>query len=88
MRKNYIAPIEHIDNWVCFLFEKKCMKRHLQNLQRLYQKLQARYGVDDVLVMQLKREIETIESNESRHRARWRHPRLQQERRESYLPLQ
>lgn len=35
------------------------MHKHLQNLERLCQKLQFRYGQDDELVMQVKHEIES-----------------------------
>ena len=33
------------------------MDRHSQNLERLLQEMQSRYGVDDDLVVQLKREL-------------------------------
>ena len=33
------------------------MDKHTQNLERLLQKMQSRYGVDDELVVQLKREL-------------------------------
>jgi hypothetical protein len=42
-----------------FIVEKKLMHKHLQNLERLCQKLQFRYGQDDELVMQVKHEIES-----------------------------
>lgn len=35
------------------------MDRHSQNLERLLQKMQSRYGVDDDLVVQLKRELKS-----------------------------
>ncbi len=38
------------------------MHKHLQNLQRLCQKMQARYGEDDELVMQLKQEMAAFEA--------------------------
>lgn len=52
------------------------MKRHIQNLQRLCQKLETRYGNDDELVAQLRHEIDTLEakqlaSTENRHH-NWR----------------
>ncbi len=52
------------------------MHKHLQNLERLCQKLQFRYGQDDELVMQVKREIESnmtrysknhLSENQGRH---------------------
>ena len=38
------------------------MHKHLQNLDRLSQKLQLRYGEYDELVMQLKHEFESVEA--------------------------
>ncbi len=38
------------------------MSRHLDNLKRLWSKLQLRYGNDDALVLEVKREIETLEA--------------------------
>ena len=50
----------------CGLLEK-IMSRHLDNLERLLQKLQARYGVDDAIVLQVKQALESHEAIESRH---------------------
>lgn len=47
-------------------------KKH-DNLKRLCTKLQCRYGEHDVLVMQLKRELESHESFEIQH-AKWSIP--------------
>jgi uncharacterized protein involved in exopolysaccharide biosynthesis len=38
------------------------MHKHLQNLQRLFQKMQTRYGENDELVVQLKQELTAIEA--------------------------
>ena len=38
------------------------MHKHLQNLQRLCQKMQTRYGEDDDLVIQLKQEMAAFEA--------------------------
>lgn len=38
------------------------MKKHLQNLELLCNKLQYRYGNDDDLVLQLKQEIEALKA--------------------------
>jgi succinyl-CoA synthetase beta subunit len=38
------------------------MHKHLQNLQRLFQKMQARYGENDELVIQLKQELIAFEA--------------------------
>lgn len=37
------------------------MSRHLDNMKRLYLKLQLRYGDDDALVLQVKHELEARE---------------------------
>jgi hypothetical protein len=47
-----------------FYSGEKLMPKHLQNLERIYQKLRFRYGQDDDLVMQVKHEIE---SNVTKH---------------------
>ena len=44
------------------------MHKHLQNLERLCQKLQFRYGQDDELVMQVKHEIESNVTRYSKNR--------------------
>ena len=41
------------------------MSRQLENLKRLFGKLQSRYGADDALVSQLKQEVDSRESAES-----------------------
>ncbi len=41
------------------------MSRHLNNLKRLWKKLQSRYGNDDPLVLEVQREIEVIEARNS-----------------------
>jgi hypothetical protein len=41
------------------------MSRHLENLQRMFGKLQNRYGADDAIVSQFKQEVESRESAES-----------------------
>lgn len=41
------------------------MSRHLENLQRMFGKLQSRYGAEDALVSQFKQEVESRESVES-----------------------
>ena len=41
------------------------MSRHLDNLKRLLRKLQAHYGGDDVMVLQVKYELESVEAIES-----------------------
>jgi succinyl-CoA synthetase beta subunit len=38
------------------------MHKHIQNLQRLFQKMQARYGENDELVIQLKQELIAFEA--------------------------
>jgi len=51
-----------------FYSGEKLMHKHLQNLERLCQKLQFRYGQDDELVMQVKREIESNMTRYSKNR--------------------
>ena len=41
------------------------MSRQLENLKRVFGKLQSRYGADDALVSQFKQEVESRESAES-----------------------
>jgi hypothetical protein len=43
--------------------------KHLQNLQRLFQKMQARYGESDELVVQLKQELTAFEAKVAKDRA-------------------
>jgi hypothetical protein len=43
------------------------MSRNLDNLKRLSQKMQARYGSNDELVLQVKVALESRETLESRH---------------------
>ena len=52
------------------------MSRHLENLKRLFNKLQTRIGVDDDLVIQLKHEIsqcEVIKLKEAQWRSKQPH---------------
>jgi uncharacterized protein YecE (DUF72 family) len=68
------------------LFEKsleEIMSRNLDNLKRLFQKLQARYGGDDAIVLQVKQALEFREAFESRH-SWWFAPR--HERRSGRAP--
>ena len=41
------------------------MSRQLENLKRVFGKLQSRYGADDAIVSQFKQELESRESAES-----------------------
>jgi hypothetical protein len=41
------------------------MSRQLENLKRVFGKLQSRYGADDALVSQFRQEVEFRESTES-----------------------
>lgn len=43
------------------------MSKNLDNLKRLCQKMQARYGSDDEMVMQVKKALESREAIESTH---------------------
>ena len=43
------------------------MSRQLDNLKRLFKKLQLRYGADDAIVLQVKQALESHEAIESRH---------------------
>jgi hypothetical protein len=43
------------------------MPRHLGNMKRLCMKLELRYGADDPLVVQLKRELELLAVTETDH---------------------
>ncbi len=68
--------------------EEKFMKRHIQNLQRLLQELQTRYGNDDELVVQLTHEIEVLQTRESTLTKGWHHDRRKQEWRASPVTVQ
>ena len=63
------------------------MSKHLQNLQRLCQKMQARYGEDDALVMELKQELALLEARKSRNRAAANQGRRTWDRREASPPV-
>jgi hypothetical protein len=41
------------------------MSRQLENLKRVFEKLQSRYGADDEIVSQFKQEVESRENAES-----------------------
>ena len=41
------------------------MSKHIDNMERLHSKLAARYGNDDELVLQLKRELDLLKSLKS-----------------------
>lgn len=41
------------------------MSRQLENLRRMFEKLQSRYGAGDPIVSQFKQEVESRESSES-----------------------
>ncbi|MDO8440375.1 MAG: hypothetical protein Q7S97_04075 [Polaromonas sp.] len=43
------------------------MSRHLDNLKRVFQKLQIRYGENDPMVLQVKQELESRQVIESRY---------------------
>jgi hypothetical protein len=45
------------------------MARHLDALTILYQKLEVRYGKDDVLAVELSREIEALAQRDAKHQA-------------------
>ena len=49
------------------------MSRDLNNIRRLFSKLQLRYGDDDELVMQLKKELDAREAL-AQERKRWSIP--------------
>jgi peptidoglycan hydrolase CwlO-like protein len=55
------------------------MKKHIQNLQRLCQKMQVRYGEDDDLVLQLKLELASLEAKKAKNRDATKHNRRQQD---------
>jgi hypothetical protein len=62
------------------------MKKRLQNLERLYQKMQHRYGDDDELVMQLKHEIELHDNKPSKNHATANIGRRLQDKERSFIP--
>ncbi|WP_293605762.1 hypothetical protein [Polaromonas sp. UBA4122] len=43
------------------------MSRNLDNLKKLFQELQVRYGADDPMVLQVKQELEGRQAIESLH---------------------
>ena len=61
------------------------MHKHHQNLERLCQKLQFRYGEDDGLVMQLKHELESLESRQSKSSPKASQDRRKQDKEESSI---
>lgn len=63
------------------------MHRRLQDLQELCKKLQARYGDDDDLVLQLEQALESLAANEARNHATAHHNRRQQDKAEPSKPL-
>ncbi|MBG6072866.1 MULTISPECIES: hypothetical protein [unclassified Polaromonas] len=46
------------------------MQKHLQNLERVCQKLQFRYGDNDELVIEFKHELESLKTKKSLNRSR------------------
>jgi hypothetical protein len=71
-----------------FIWSKQ-MHRHHHNLEKLYQKLQFRFGDDDDLVMQLKHELESLDSlgAQAKNIAMKSHDRSERDREESLKPL-
>jgi len=63
------------------------MKKHIQNLQRLCQKMQVRYGEGDDLVLQLNQELTALEAKKSRNLAAANHNRRKQDKDQSTTPL-
>lgn len=45
------------------------MHKHLQNLQRLCQKMQTRYGASDALVVQLQQELTALQAKVAQDQA-------------------
>jgi hypothetical protein len=63
------------------------MHRRLQDLQELCEKLQARHGDDDDLVLQLKQALESLAANETRNHATAHHNRRKEDKTEPSKPL-
>ncbi|WP_114973612.1 hypothetical protein [Rhodoferax ferrireducens] len=63
------------------------MKKHIQNLQRLCQKMEIRYGEGDDLVLQLKQELTALETKKSRNLAAANQNRRKQDINQSTTPL-
>jgi hypothetical protein len=63
------------------------MIKHLQNLQRLCQKMQARYGDGDDFVRELKQEITLLEARKSNNLVSANHGRRKYDRIEPTPPL-
>lgn len=63
------------------------MKKHIQNLQRLCQKMHIRYGEGDDLVLQLKQELTALEAKKSRNLAVVNQNRRKQDIDQSATPL-
>lgn len=63
------------------------MHKHHQNLERLCQKLQFRYGEDDGLVLQLKHELESLESRQSKSYPQASRGRRKQDKEDSSVPM-
>lgn len=63
------------------------MSKHLQNLQRLCQKMQDRYGEADNLVVELKQQLALLEARKSKNSDAATYGRRSQDRRESSPPL-
>jgi hypothetical protein len=62
------------------------MKKHIQNLQRLCQKMQARYGESDDLVLKLKQELASMDTRRPKNRAAADHNRRKQDNDQSAIP--
>lgn len=54
-----------INPWTLFEKEKRIMKHHQFNLERLANKWQARYGGQDPLVLDVKQELDRLALNHS-----------------------
>ena len=63
------------------------MHKYHQNLERIFQKLQFRYGENDALVMQLKHELESLEVRQSKCYLRASQVRRKQEKDDSFMPV-
>ena len=64
------------------------MRKHIQNLERLCQKLQCRYGPDDELVMQVKHEIDLNVTRISKNRSSENQGRHWEHKEEFSTPMQ